>query len=328
MASVSIAYLQSILHYLHDLGIEPPAHNANIALSNSDGAHQVSMEHYIDLLNCGALLSEQSLFGFELGKRIQAKDYGVLGYLVESCENLEQAIEALIRFDSLVADIGETKVSHSDHQVQLDWHVKSDDCKQMVLRNTTAWVVTVRKILGEHYQPDEVTFTFKLSHNERLTLSSWFNCNVTINAIKNSIVFSKALLSIPFTSENKAMFQALIQVSEKELQARQPNENIKEQVILLLKAKSSLKHCDQNRIAAALFMSPRTLQRKLKQQNTNFIELLTDERKSRVDFLLTQHTIAETAYELGFQEQSSFTHAFKKWFSTTPLRYQKLLFKK
>ena len=124
------------------------------------------------------------------------------------------------------------------------------------------------------------------------------------------------------------MFQALIQVSEKELQARQPNENIKEQVILLLKAKSSLKHCDQNRIAAALFMSPRTLQRKLKQQNTNFIELLTDERKSRVDFLLTQHTIAETAYELGFHEQSSFTHAFKKWFSTTPLRYQKLLLKK
>ncbi|MFY8350588.1 AraC family transcriptional regulator ligand-binding domain-containing protein [Pseudoalteromonas sp. SSM20] len=319
MASVSTVYVQSVLSYLTDLGITPSA------MACGENAGRIAMEHYIDLLSLGETLSGQSLFGFELGKRIQAKDYGVLGYLVESCENLSQAIDALIRFDSLVADIGDTYVHPLENQVQLDWIPKSTNCKHMVLRNTTAWIATVRKILGEMYKPDEITFAFDLTSDELAILSDWFNCKLTIRAKTNSIIFSKALLSIPFTSENKAMFRALIEVSESELQARNTHSNIKEQVTLLLKAKASLRQCDQTRIAAALFISPRTLQRKLKQQGTSFIELLTFERQSRVDFLLTQYSIAETAFELGFQEQSSFTHAFKKWRGITPLKHQQML---
>ena len=319
MASVSIAYLQSVSSYLNELDITPPA------TSYVENAGRIAMEDYINLLNLGAELSALSLFGFELGKRIQAKDYGVLGYLVESCENLSQAIDALIRFDSLVADIGETHVHPLENQVKLDWVPKSTNSKQMVLRNTTAWIATVRKILGETYTPDEITFAFDLTPDELTILRDWFRCNVIIRATTNSIIFSKALLSIPFTSENKAMFRALTEVTESELQARNAHSNIKEQVTLLLKAKASLRQCDQTRIAAALFISPRTLQRKLKQQGTSFIELLTLERQSRVDFLLTQYSIAETALELGFQEQSSFTHAFKKWRGITPRRHQQSL---
>lgn len=319
MASVSIAYLHSVSSYLNELDIAPPATNY------VENAGRIAMEDYISLLNLGAELSGQSLFGFELGKRIQAKDYGVLGYLVESCENLSQAIDALIRFDSLVADIGDTHVHPLANQVKLDWVPKSTNCKQMVLRNTTAWVETVRKILGESYKPDEITFAFDLTSDELTLLTDWFSCNVIVRAKSNSIIFSKALLSIPFTSENRAMFRALIEVTENELQARTTHRNIKEQVTLLLKAKASLRQCDQTRIAAALFVSPRTLQRKLKQQDVSFMELLNLERQSRVDFLLTQYSIAETALELGFQEQSSFTHAFKKWRGITPLKYQQSL---
>ncbi|WP_338518364.1 AraC family transcriptional regulator [Alteromonas gracilis] len=319
MASVSIAYLHSVSSYLNELDITPPASNY------VENAGRIAMEDYINLLNLGAELSGQSLFGFELGKRIQAKDYGVLGYLVESCENLSQAIDALIRFDSLVADIGDTHVHPLANQVKLDWVPKSTNCKQMVLRNTTAWVETVRKILGESYRPDEITFAFELTSDELTLLTDWFSCNVIVRAKTNSIIFSKALLSIPFTSENRAMFRALIEVTENELQARTTHRDIKEQVTLLLKAKATLRQCNQTRIAAALFVSPRTLQRKLKQQDVSFMELLNLERQSRVDFLLTQYSIAETALELGFQEQSSFTHAFKKWRGITPLRYQQSL---
>ena len=83
--------------------------------------------------------------------------------------------------------------------------------------------------------------------------------------------------------------------------------------------------CDQQRVANALFISPRTLQRKLKQSGTSFQQILNSERKARLDDLLKHHSIADTADLLGFQEQSSFTHAFKKWYSTTPLKYQKQL---
>ncbi len=296
MPSVSSAYIQSTVSYLVSLGVN--ADNVSLTTQKHDslsGSSRVDMDVYVELLNQGVALTNNSLFGFELGKHIQAKDYGVLGYLVESCENLAQAINALTRFDALVADIGTTSVFFEPDNTRVEWVPKSADCKQMVLRNTTAWVATVYKILGSACKLNAVTFTFPLS----------------------AIIFPQHLLHIPFTSENKAMFSALVKVSEEELMASKggdrvqfansqfyanQHEDISHRVVALLKANPTLKGCDQQRVANALFISPRTLQRKLK-----------------------HHSIADTADLLGFQEQSSFTHAFKKWYSTTPLKYQKQL---
>ncbi|TLX47462.1 AraC family transcriptional regulator [Pseudoalteromonas phenolica] len=332
MASVSNAYLHSVLAFLNDQGISTTEIKCNIAQLSSE---RIAMKTYVDLLNFGAERTELSLFGFELGKHIQARDYGVLGYLVESCENLAQAIDVLGRFDALVADIGQTQLNVTDTFAHLDWQPLSTDCKQMVLRNTTAWVATVRKILGETLSPNQVTFSFALSAQEIAQLKEWFNCEVITNTNENRISFDKTLLALPFTSENKAMFQALVKLSETELLQKKlsqselsqfiRNSNIKQQVATLLSATSNLQGCDQKRIAEALFMSARTLQRKLKAHQTSFSAMLEAERKSRIDNLLKHNTIAQTAYELGFVEQSSFTHACKKWFGITPLAYQKSL---
>ena len=332
MPSVSSAYIQSTVSYLLSLGVSiddvsltPQKHNS------FNGSSRVDMDVYVKLLNQGVALTNNSLFGFELGKHIKAKDYGVLGYLVESCENLAQAINALTRFDALVADIGTTSVFFESADTRVEWIPKSADCKQMVLRNTTAWVATVYKILGSVCQLHAVTFTFPLSIAEKGILKEWFNCEVMDKANSNAIIFPQHLLLIPFTSENKAMFSALVKVTEEELLAcnsqlnANQHEDISHKVVALLKANPTLRGCDQRRVANALFISPRTLQRKLKQSGTSFQQILDSERKARLDDLMKHHSIADTADLLGFQEQSSFTHAFKKWFSTTPLKYQKQL---
>jgi len=334
MPTVSPAYLQSTISFLASLGVSTDY----IALqshmhSQKSNSTRVPMDVYVALLNHGVAATNNTLFGFELGKHIQAKDYGVLGYLVESCENLAQAIDALTRFDALVADIGTTSVIFDEDNTQINWSPKSQDCKQMVLRNTTAWVATVYKILGSACQLTAVTFTFSLDNWEKSTLENWFNCDVKSSASANSIVFPTHLLHVPFTSENKAMFSALIKVTETELLKRNEksrahavtDEDVKHKVVALLKAKPTLKGCDQQRVADALFISPRTLQRKLKQSGTSYQQILSNERKARLNDLLLHHTIADTADLLGFQEQSSFTHAFKSWFSTTPLKYQQEL---
>lgn len=332
MASVSNAYLHSVLAFLNEQGIASTEIKCDVAHLSSE---RITMQTYVDVLNFGAESTKLSLFGFELGKHIQARDYGVLGYLVESCENLAQAIDVLRRFDALVADIGQTQLNVTDTFAHLDWQPLTTDCKQMVLRNTTAWVATVKKILGETLSPHQVTFSFALSAQEIEQLTAWFKCEVITKANENRISFDKTLLSLPFTSENKSMFLALVKLSETELSTSKlsqsdlsqsiRNSNIKQQVATLLSATSNLQGCDQKRIAAALFMSARTLQRKLKAEQVSFSTMLEAERKSRIDNLLKHKTIAQTAYELGFMEQSSFTHACKKWFGITPLAYQKSL---
>ena len=81
---------------------------------------------------------------------------------------------------------------------------------------------------------------------------------------------------------------------------------------------------DQSDIAARLFMSSRTLQRKLKEEGTSFKELLQDTRLTLARKHLIDHnrSVVETAYLLGFSEPSTFSRAFKRWTGMAPADYR------
>lgn len=80
----------------------------------------------------------------------------------------------------------------------------------------------------------------------------------------------------------------------------------------------------QQQIAAALHVSNRTLQRKLREEDTSFKELLKDTRMqlARKYLLSPGRSVVETAYLLGFSEPSTFSRAFKRWTGVAPAQYR------
>lgn len=78
-------------------------------------------------------------------------------------------------------------------------------------------------------------------------------------------------------------------------------------------------------IARRLAMSPRTLQRRLRDQGFLFNDVLDAMRFRAAKSYLAQGDIAgsEVAYLLGFAEQSSFNRAFKRWSGQTPTDYRR-----
>jgi AraC-like DNA-binding protein len=77
-------------------------------------------------------------------------------------------------------------------------------------------------------------------------------------------------------------------------------------------------------IAAKLMLSSRTLQRKLKNQNTCFKQLLEDVRKEMaIQYIRQTHVpIGEISYRLGFAHINNFSRAFKRWTGMTPIDYR------
>ncbi len=78
-------------------------------------------------------------------------------------------------------------------------------------------------------------------------------------------------------------------------------------------------------IAKHLAMSPRTLQRRLRDEGALFNDLLDELRFRAAKSYLAQRDIAgtEVAYLLGFAEQSSFNHAFRRWTGQTPSEFRR-----
>ncbi|MEM8859027.1 MAG: AraC family transcriptional regulator ligand-binding domain-containing protein [Chloroflexota bacterium] len=73
-------------------------------------------------------------------------------------------------------------------------------------------------------------------------------------------------------------------------------------------------------VAAELGLSKRTLQRQLSAENITFKELLDVYRQEQAFLLLQkgEQDMANIAYALGYNEQSSFNRAFKRWTGKTP----------
>jgi AraC-like DNA-binding protein len=78
-------------------------------------------------------------------------------------------------------------------------------------------------------------------------------------------------------------------------------------------------------IAEALQVSPRSLQRQLKEEETSFKHLLEYTRKAlAVQYLhKPHHSIGEIAYLLGFSESTHFTRAFNRWTGKTPGEFRR-----
>lgn len=75
-------------------------------------------------------------------------------------------------------------------------------------------------------------------------------------------------------------------------------------------------------VAQRLFITPRTLQRRLRDSGTSFRSLLNDARLELAAEQLDSHgKVADAAHAAGFSEPACFHRAFKRWTGKTPKRF-------
>lgn len=79
--------------------------------------------------------------------------------------------------------------------------------------------------------------------------------------------------------------------------------------------------------AAALHVHPRTLQRRLHEENQSFAGLQDQSQFQKTCSLLrhTQFSVSEISERLGFSDRRAFTRAFKRWSKVSPSDYRALL---
>ncbi|MEV0344024.1 AraC family transcriptional regulator [Nocardia sp. NPDC050713] len=81
---------------------------------------------------------------------------------------------------------------------------------------------------------------------------------------------------------------------------------------------------DLPQVAAALFLSCRTLSRRLNAEGTSFRALVDEVRRARSEQLLghTRLTTEQVASRLGYAESASFIRAFRRWNGCPPQEFR------
>ena len=141
----------------------------------------------------------------------------------------------------------------------------------------------------------------------------------------NGAVFDKDIMTLPVIYANTALVELFESHTKEVLSQIRFNSFYTRQVSNLLVDRIKGELPTLAVIAKELGMSVRSLQMKLKQEDTSFRDLLNEVRKN---FALTylkrkDLSIASIAYLLGFSEPCVFQRTFKRWTGSTPGEFRK-----
>lgn len=176
-----------------------------------------------------------------------------------------------------------------------------------------------RMVLGdEHWSPVRLELSHPAPSDTR-TQRALFRCPIEFGADRNALVFRRGDLVRPAPQANAQMFAFFERHFEQSSASQAESAALTRRVSDLIAAKLSSGMASLEHIASAMAMSPRTLQRKLADQEASFAGLLADVRKSTTEEYFRARPTAnltELAYKLGYSDNSAASRYLRTYLHT------------
>jgi len=327
---VSGPYLQPLLEAAQARGVSVKelAQAAGLREDALDPLPQsLAVLDYVRLLDKGAELARDPHFGLHVGECVKLGTYNVYGLILLSCRDFGQAFQQTLRFEGLAHDLGRSALRVDDGIAEYGWTSTIPSASRHLVESVFAGIkVFGNWLAGAALPPAQVTFAHAApedcSEHRRI-----FGDAVTFGAAGHTARFDAALLAWPVRNADVGLYPVLQQHAERLLQEKmraQADGGIVAMVRAAILRNLSQDCARLSLIAQEMGMTQRTLQRKLAEAGINFQQLLDRTRHElAVDYLRQGRlSLAEIAFMLGYQEQSSFTHAFKEWTGVNPGAYR------
>lgn len=264
--------------------------------------------------------------GLRLAHDIEPATFGALGLLLQSCPTLADALEALVRFNGLLSNIGTTSLAFDPGCVTLNWHCTTGS--PAFRRHATEYVLGSFVVFARLLLPDptELPRAVHFAHAQpagtdaRRDYFSFFRCPVFFNEATSGVTLPASLLTARLPHGDAALNALLKQHTLNLLHARSRPARLQDDVRRLILVMMSRGIPSRDLVARQLGTSERSLHRHLQEAGTSFRAVLDDARLEVARQQLAQgsSTVSEIADRLGFGSHQAFLRWFKHLTGMTP----------
>ena len=276
------------------------------------------------------LAPEPAGIGVAVGGRINLTNLGMFGFAAMACGTLRELISVGLRFFSLSTLHVSIELSegHAESEIVLDAGHLPDDVRRFFVERDIAGVVAtvpafVHPVLARYVD----RIRFELAADEeylRPLLDSVAIRDVEFDCQRSVIRAPTEMLDEPLPQADPHTLAVCVAECEQILERRQRRHGLSARVrSVLLSAPGEMPGLDG--VAASLHMHPRTLRRRLAEEDTSFRAITNDVRATLATELLSQVglTVEQVARRLGYAETAAFNHAFSRWFGVAPNEYRR-----
>ncbi|MFI8480173.1 AraC family transcriptional regulator [Pseudomonas sp. NPDC078700] len=280
------------------------------------------------LWQLAVVASGDPALGLKTSQFVSPTTFHALGYALAASCSLREVFERTVRYHQVVSDAMELELR------------ECADCYEFRFRNAPGkllpapealdafaaiYVRSCRNRLGRDFAPLAVY----LQRPEPADPQPWhavFRAPLIFSAAENLLRFAKPAFEQQLDDGNPELAEhneAVLKLNLEQLQAPSWVRKVRARLQTQLPDGEP----SAERVAQALHLSLRSLQRHLADEGTSYERVLAETRQA----LALRHmseaacSISETAYLLGFSDVSSFSRAFKRWTGQSPSQYRETL---
>ncbi|NRA25371.1 MAG: AraC family transcriptional regulator ligand-binding domain-containing protein [Oleispira sp.] len=280
---------------------------------------KITTEQYLNLLLNSSQLLQDDHLGIRIGQHAGLANFDVLGQALANTQSkaltLAQALQQVMVLERLVHRLGDSRIQVEGHNIRLIWRAQyqQDKAARLVVESVLAGIIHLaQQLTGRLIPVREVSFVHEKPSDYQVQLyQQGFRADCLFNQKTNSLVIAAEVLAWPLRKTEELFKQAIT------------TEKIVDQIKHLLEG-NMMSNLKLAQVAAMLGMGERSLQRKLKQHETSFQQVLATVRLQQAYGYLkySNLSILHISQLLGFKEQSSFNHFFLQQTGSSPLRYK------
>ncbi len=288
----------------------------------------LSPKQQIQILENGLRLSNDETFGLRLGLRLTPSSHGAMGFLANSSPNLLMALKAVSEY--LPTRINFVRLDVVSSQ---DWLVCYGDLDITPdIRRSFSEIVAItffkiaEFIVGRPLDEVETSFAHA-EPNYSLRYADYMPGKFAFSKPHIMIKIPMNVCLIPNVSANNENYLLALQQCKTILKQLHTNEDsckYKIQKMMLTHPPGTL---NEEESAAELFISKRTLARRLQREGTSFRQIRDEILSRQASGYLrdSQLSVEAVAALLNYHDSANFRRAFKRWFQLSPDQYRQRL---
>jgi AraC-like DNA-binding protein len=329
--TLPVHYVRLIAELVAGMGIDVPHWLAQAGLTEADLADStrgLSYQAFHRLMSEGLRISDEPALGLLVGERLRINTHGMLGYAAMNSGTLRQAMDLFERFIGVRTTLVSVRHIIQGDELELIFEPTQPlgDIETAVME---AIVLTVKNLLDHltmgHCQVTRVCFSIPEPEHAALA-RDMFKCEVHYGQSWTGFALPVHVLDEPLSTADPASFEEAARICQRELDKRAEQTSMSARVRRILLERQN--GFPSLQVTARLFhLTPRTLHRRLEEENSSYHDLLEEVRH----MLAVQHlkgrqlSIQEIAYSLGYNDQANFRRAFKRWEGVAPSEYRAAL---
>lgn len=286
----------------------------------------ISLSQYILSMHEAAKSTGNEHFGLWFGEQFQPDGLGAFGFYATTAATLRDALDGMQTYFPVFQRNSVLQLDVRKGICELEYRLLDGD---ILDRRQDAELTlgmlnnVVKSAMGESWAPLGVDFQHPALVDARPHRDA-FACDVRFQQTRNVIRFRESCLDTPMSKAdsmlNGVLLGMLQDMAGRPLAPISLTKRVKNEIIECLPSGE----VSIEQVADRLNLPIRSLQRRLKEENTSFKVLTETVREDLATYYLTYNTltISEIAYRLGYSEVSAFTRAFLRWKGVNPSQWR------